>query len=50
MTVAPSSSWVRLTYSVSKRILEPRSAAWPIRIGSKSVCGRSQGSVGLACV
>ena len=37
-----SSSWVSPRYSVSKRIREPRAAAWPTRIGSSSVWGRSQ--------
>jgi len=48
-TLTPSSSWVRLRYSVSKRIRLPREAACPMMIGSSRVCGRSQLGDGLAC-
>ena len=49
VTVTPSSSCSRPTYSVSNRIRLPRAAACPIRIGSRSVCGMSAFGEGLAC-
>ncbi len=45
--VTPPSSWVWLRYSVSKRILAPRSCAPLTRIGSVMVCGASSMVHGL---
>ena len=50
VAVTPSSSCSSDTYSVSNRNRAPRLAAVLTRMGSNSVCGRSQGRVGLASV